>query len=713
MNMTKAIAAVVIGGAILSGCMSLEERLASDDPNVRRYAELELINNSRMTGTEADRIDAIKRVTTVDLLVDIATTAKPAQHAKHRTVPSTIPDGLAALEKISDQEALSQLACMATSKEIRMKAGEKVTDKNLLLSIYRGAPDAEVRSDMLGKMPAEMFNEIKYNTELIPFWRKVSDQRTLALIYRDGNRKLSEEDRNTLVSKITDDAILAEMVRVPDDEKISRERMEKDRRKDKLRGEIESAKRESEKWSELAKQSKDDWRFGEAKRQEAKAKEFKLQATKLKKELDALETEGSSFLYVDDEKARLILYAKIKQENLVTMAKELVDAQTFDNWNAKRTENLMAAASMIQCITDEKMMCEVIVSLLRKISNIRAKCYSRWGYRWEDKDQQMADGIVKMACTKLNDDMIENIIESDRSSWSDISALFKDENRASRLAVKYINEARATKDDDKIKSAFNAYADAIIDDNVLINLSVDELIVRRPAFDKIKDAKARDAALAAIKQRLNKDLQVAVKKQGEMSKVIAEIGNGEDLVAWLKVKRQQTELQNRETFAKLKGKTIIIRGEVRDVGKTAFSNKTYVSLRVDEVGRFGHIDVQFNIQKNLQSEVITWMKEETHVMRGKITGGGNISDDATCDDGEIVAEERYKEVVGLKGEIDCIKWQLKQLEENHAPAESVTPSKFGAAVKSAAELIKSGIDDIKSSGDDLKKAAEMINGLLN
>ena len=713
MNMTKTIVSVILGGALLSGCMSLEERLASNDPNVRQSAELELISNSRKTGTEADRIDAIKRVTTVDLLVEIAKTAKPAQHTNNRIVPSTIPDGLAALEKISDQGMLSRLACMATSKDIRMKAGEKVTDNNLLLPLYRGAPDAEVRNDMLGKMPATMFNDIKYNAELIPFWRKVSDQRTLALIYRDGNMKLAEDERNALVAKITDDAILAEMVSEPDAEKVNREQAEKNRRRAELRDQFEDAKRKSEEWFKYAKQSKGNFHFRDAQRQEAKAKEYKLLAVKLKKELGVLETEGSSSLYVENENAREILYAKIKQENLVAMTKERVTAQTFADWNAKRVENLTAAANMIQYIADEKAMGEAVVSVLRKINDIRAKCHSGWGYRWTGEDQQIADGIVKVACKKLNDNMIENIVERDRSSWSVLSELFKDKNRASRLAVKYINEARTTKDDNKIKRAFNEYADAIVDDNALIKFSVDELIIRRPAFDKIKDVKARDAALEAIRQRLKKDLQAAGEKQGQLSTFIAEIGNGEDLVAWLKGKQQQTELQNRETFAKMKGKTIILRGSVRDVGKTMFSGTTYVSLRVDKVGAFGHIDIQFNVPKTLQSEVMTWMKDETHIMRGRISGEGDISDDATCDDGEIVAEERYKEVVGLKGEMDCIKWQLKQLEENHAPAESVSPSKFGTAVKSAAEWIKSGVDDIKSSGDDLKKAAELINGLLN
>ena len=61
----------LIGVLAITGCMSLEERLASNDPAIKRNAEYELVANSRQTGSEADRIAAIKRVTNAQLLMEI------------------------------------------------------------------------------------------------------------------------------------------------------------------------------------------------------------------------------------------------------------------------------------------------------------------------------------------------------------------------------------------------------------------------------------------------------------------------------------------------------------------------------------------------------------------------------------------------------------------------------------------------------------------
>ena len=100
-------------------------------------------------------------------------------------------------------------------------------------------------------------------------------------------------------------------------------------------------------------------------------------------------------------------------------------------------------------------------------------------------------------------------------------------------------------------------------------------------------------------------------------------------------------------------------------------------------------------------------------MRGKLTSQGDLGDDAKCDDGEIVSDEKFNEAVNLKEAMEDIKWQLKEIDEKKVPPVRTRPSRFGNAVKSAAGWIKDGVDDIKSSGDDLKQAAEMLNGLFN
>ena len=60
--------AATCGTVILAGCASLDDRLASNDPRIKSAAEHELVQRSRATGTEADRIAAIKRITDKDYL---------------------------------------------------------------------------------------------------------------------------------------------------------------------------------------------------------------------------------------------------------------------------------------------------------------------------------------------------------------------------------------------------------------------------------------------------------------------------------------------------------------------------------------------------------------------------------------------------------------------------------------------------------------------
>ena len=63
--------ATTCGIVILAGCASLDDRLASNDPHVRSAAERELLQTSRSTGTEADRVAAVKRITDKDYLYEI------------------------------------------------------------------------------------------------------------------------------------------------------------------------------------------------------------------------------------------------------------------------------------------------------------------------------------------------------------------------------------------------------------------------------------------------------------------------------------------------------------------------------------------------------------------------------------------------------------------------------------------------------------------
>lgn len=112
--------------------------------------------------------------------------------------------------------------------------------------------------------------------------------------------------------------------------------------------------------------------------------------------------------------------------------------------------------------------------------------------------------------------------------------------------------------------------------------------------------------------------------------------NGEDLIAWIRNKRNVTDLMRDDAFAKIKGKTVMLRGKVREIGKTTFSDEIFVSLTIGQLNALENLNVQFNIRESQFEKVKTWNKDEIHTLRGRIKDQGDITDDAVCDIAEIV-----------------------------------------------------------------------------
>lgn len=697
MNAKHLMTGAIVGALALAGCMSLEERLASNDPDVKRAAEYELVSNSRRNGTEADRIAVINRVTDPGLLQEIAKAATPEVRHGSSVMPSTIPDGTAALAKLNDQKILAALACAANAKEIRIAASGKVTDQAALVAVYGAAQDAEVKKVVLNKMETSSLQKLSYSIELVPYWTKISDQKTLAMIYRDGYVSLSRKDQANIVGKFSDEKIVMEMITAPSDEELQKE---------------ERVRRAERQIGELMQEAADYKRRGmgyEAKHKMEVAKAIKIENEKEKKGL-----KGSDRLYVTNDVARAALYGCLKQDTLVTMAKAKIEAQSFEDWNErKRVENLKDGVAMVTKISNPKDVENLSAAVMKKICKFRERCSKGWCHEWGAKDNQIVKDMTDQLGTKLTDDMLESIATSDPSTLDDLCGMFKDKTRLSKLGFSRIQNAVKGGKENEIVKAWKDYGRVISNDEMLKTLAVSSVYLRRPAFDRIKDEKVKAAALAAIKDALNKELRELVAKQRELASFIAEIGNGEDLVAWIKVKGDQTELQNKEAFGKMKGRMVVLRGEVKNIGQTMLAGTTYVSLRVGKVGIANNIDIQFNVADALKSTVIAWMKGETHIMRGKLTSTGDLSDDAKCEDGEIISDEKYNEAVGLKEAMENVKWQLKEIEEKKVPPVQTRSSRFGNAVKAAAGWIKGGVDDIKASGDDLKKAGEMLQGMFN
>ena len=168
----------------------------------------------------------------------------------------------------------------------------------------------------------------------------------------------------------------------------------------------------------------------------------------------------------------------------------------------------------------------------------------------------------------------------------------------------------------------------------------------------------------------------------QIRKPSVEVQNGVELVDFIKStrKRNLTRMQCADRFSRLKGRYVRVKGIVKDVGKTAFLEKPFVSIRVlerelddgtvkelseafvglafmsalsgrevdseDFLGGFkesvierttpSKIDIQFNVTEDASEVIRRWNKNETHTMRGRIVSMGDLEDDAECDDSEVV-----------------------------------------------------------------------------
>ncbi len=107
------------------------------------------------------------------------------------------------------------------------------------------------------------------------------------------------------------------------------------------------------------------------------------------------------------------------------------------------------------------------------------------------------------------------------------------------------------------------------------------------------------------------------------------------LVGFIRAKTDMTPSEQEEMWKKFEGKKVVFKGTVRTVG-TSVAGKFYVSLTVGRIGWFENLNIQFNVPRHLRGTVAMWDIGETHVMRGIISGRGDLKDDAVCSDAEIV-----------------------------------------------------------------------------
>ena len=208
--------AVLIGGAVLSGCMSLDERLASSDIQVRHAAEAELWSLAR---TSEEQMAAVKRMGNPDCLSQIALTSdSPVALAAFNKVKTDQYPILAAkarshsvrkaaLAKISDAEGIVYVFSNSNDEAVKNGALEKISSAEVLEKLYAAESQDAWRKRILQRLPAESFTRL-HSPDFAQRWRQIDDERTLAKIVRDGCGQMSNADLAEIMAKIKDEKLL-------------------------------------------------------------------------------------------------------------------------------------------------------------------------------------------------------------------------------------------------------------------------------------------------------------------------------------------------------------------------------------------------------------------------------------------------------------------------------------------------------------------------
>ena len=384
----------------MAGCVSIEDQLNSQDPSVRLAGERRLMTQARLSGNPEEVLKAVKRIQTKPLLLEIAKNASQKRLA----------EGQAAFLQLTDEKDFSTLACSAEAPQIRRMALAKVSQQATLFAICTQAGDPMIRKFATGRLSPDNLARLPYSSELFPYWQKITDQKTLAKIYRDGCGTFSEDDLKAIAEKIDDEAILGEMV-IPPDPRAERERENEIRY---AKSTLQTFEREKENYKRRHhdKESRQMFHRREQMEQEASEARAKLQR---------LQAEGGS-LYVTNDTARTALYCRIKnaevfgkivsatdeynrplfktREELMPILEKMPEDKALEfalgklnsfgigEWSDKTP--LEIAASIADRAKKSKTRINLASTAFERIESIKDECKKNFKYNWREGSETFA-----------------------------------------------------------------------------------------------------------------------------------------------------------------------------------------------------------------------------------------------------------------------------------------------------------------------------------
>lgn len=399
---------------VITGCVSIEDQLNSQDPNVRVQGEYRLLTNARLSGKPEEVVSAINRIQTKSLLLEIAKNASQKR----------IEEGQTALSQLTDENDFATLACSAEAPQIRRMAFAKVSKQETLLAICTQAGDPMIRKFAMDKLSPDNLAKLPYSSALLPYWKKITDQKTLAKIYRDGCGTFPQEDLKAIAEKIDDEAILGEMVIPPPGRETAMAQYNRENEIFKLSNEIKELCNKAEERNKDANRAKKNWDLREEKRARQEAYNLLAQITQIQKRLDLMKNSPVTGLYVTNRIAQAALYGRIKNadvfgriatatdeydrplfktcEQLMPIIEKMPEDKALEfalvklegfgiNQWSDRTP-LELAASIAGRAKDSKTRVRLADAAFGKIESIKDECRNSRNFMvsWDDEDKEIA-----------------------------------------------------------------------------------------------------------------------------------------------------------------------------------------------------------------------------------------------------------------------------------------------------------------------------------
>lgn len=398
----------------MTGCVSIEDQLNSQDPNVRVQGEYRLLTNARLSGKPEEVVSAINRIQTKSLLLEIAKNASQKR----------IEEGQTALSQLTDEKDFATLACSAEAPQIRRMAFAKVSKQETFLAICTQAGDPMIRKFAMDKLSPDNLAKLPYSSALLPYWKKITDQKTLAKIYRDGCGTFPQEDLKAIAEKIDDEAILGEMVIPPPRRETAMAQRNRENEIFKLSNEIKELRNKAEERNKDANRAKKNWDLREEKRARQEAYNLLAQITQIQKRLDLMKNSPVTGLYVTNRIAQAALYGRIKnadvfgriatatdeygrplfktREQLAPILKRMPEDKAMEfalgklkSFGIYQLGNddlvpLEIAVSLAGVAKESKTRVRLAVEAFGRIESIKDECKKDFRYNWRDSSEKFA-----------------------------------------------------------------------------------------------------------------------------------------------------------------------------------------------------------------------------------------------------------------------------------------------------------------------------------